>query len=163
MKSITSIRRLAIVSASIGAVAALSAGTASASVTPNAVTRTFSYIAKPNSKTTTLINIDSLLVNARCDSSGRPVIFAFSSASSADIFGRIFDGNGRVHILKNSSFTSQTKGIQLSTSSGDYDATGTVLFETSTGKVVTVNLAFDNSTTLAKQNVCTVYGSMIAT
>jgi hypothetical protein len=130
---------------------------------PTPVTRTFSYIAKPSSKTTTLINIDSLLVNARCDSSGRPVIFAFSSASSADIFGRIFDGNGRVHILKNSSFTSQTKGIQLSTSSGDYDATGTVLFETSTGKVVTVQLAFDNSTTLAKQNVCTVYGSTIAT
>jgi hypothetical protein len=163
MKSITSIRRLATVGASIGAVAALSAGSAGASVTPNAVTRTFSYIAKPSSKTTTLLNIDSLLINARCDSSGRPVIFAFSSASSADIFGRIFDGNGRVHILKNSSFTSQTKGIQLSTSSGDYDATGTVLFETSTGKVVTVNLAFDNSTTLAKQNVCTVYGSMIAT
>jgi hypothetical protein len=163
MKSITTIRRLVAASASVGVVAALAAGTASAQVSANAVTRTFSYIAKPNSKTTTLVNIDSLLINARCDSTGRPVIFAFSSASSADVFGRIFDGNGRVHILKNSSFTNKSSGIQLSTSSGDYDATGTVLFETSTGKVVTVQLAFDNSTTLAKQNVCTVYGSMVAT
>jgi hypothetical protein len=52
--------------------------------------------------------------------------------------------------------------MQLSTNSGDFDATGTVLFETSNGKVVTVNYAFDNSTTLSKQNVCTVYGSVIA-
>jgi hypothetical protein len=163
MKRHITIRRLAAVATSIAAAAALGAGTASADVSANAVSRTFSFIAKPNSKTTTLVNIDSLLVNARCDSTGKPVIFAFSSASSADIFGRIFDGNGRVHILKNSSFTSQSKGIQLSTTSGDYDATGTLLFETSTGKVVTVNLAFDNSTTLSKQNVCTVYGSMIAT
>jgi predicted outer membrane repeat protein len=28
--------------------------------------------------------------------------------------------------------------------------------------VVTVNIAFDNSTTLVKQNVCTVFGSVIA-
>jgi hypothetical protein len=51
---------------------------------------------------------------------------------------------------------------QLSPLSGDFDATGSVLFETSTGKVVTVNIAFDNSTTLVKQNVSTVFGSVIA-
>jgi hypothetical protein len=70
---------------------------------------------------------------------------------------------GRIHIVKNSSFTNKGNGVSLSTSSGDYDATGTVLFETSAGKVVTVNYAFDNSTTLTRMNVCTVYGSLIAT
>jgi hypothetical protein len=127
-----------------------------------AVTRAFSFIGKPNSKTTTVVNIDSLLINARCDSRGEPVIFAFSSASAADIFGRVFDGLGRVHIIHNSSFTKQGKGVRLSVSSGDFDSTGTVLFETSAGQVVSVNFAFDNSTTLAKQNVCTVYGSLVA-
>jgi len=162
MKRIVNPRRLAAVSVSIGALFAVGAGAASADVTPSAVNRTFSYIAKPNSSTATVVNIDSLLVNARCDSSGRPVVFAFTSAGNADIFGRIFDGYGRVHILKNTSFTNKTKGIQLSPLSGDFDATGSVLFETSTGKVVTVNIAFDNSTTLVKQNVCTVFGSVIA-
>jgi hypothetical protein len=163
MKRTFSSRRLAAIGVSIGALVAVAAGTASADVTPGAVTKTFSVIAKPNSSTSTLVNIDSLLINARCDSSGRPVVFAFTSAGSADIFGRIFDGYGRVHILKNTSFTNKTKGIQLSPLSGDFDATGSVLFETSTGKVVTVNIALDNSTTLVKQNVCTVFGSFIAT
>ncbi len=53
--------------------------------------------------------------------------------------------------------------IQLSPTSNDFDSTGSVLFETSTGKVVTVNLAFDNSTTFGGQNLCTVFGSFIAT
>jgi len=163
MNRITNLRRLAAVGASICAVAALGAGTASAAVSSNAVTKTFSFIGKPNSSTSTLVNIDSLLINARCDSSGRPVVFAFTSASSADIFGRIFDGYGRLHVLKNTSFTNKTKGIQLSPLSGDFDATGSVLFETSTGKVVTVNIALDNSTTLVNQKVCTVFGSAIAT
>jgi len=149
-------------SIAIGALATVGAASASASVSSGAVTKTFSYIAKPNSSTGTLVNIDSLLINARCNSSGSPVVFAFTSAGSADIFGRIFDGLGRVHILKNTSFTNKTKGIQLSPPSGDFDATGSVLFESSTGKVVTVNIAFDNSTTLVKQNVCTVFGSIIA-
>ncbi|HEY4829077.1 MAG TPA: hypothetical protein VIH85_20045 [Solirubrobacteraceae bacterium] len=163
MKRIINPRRLAAVGIAIGALAAIGTATASADVSPGAVTKTFSFIAKSNSSTSTLVNIDSLLINARCDSSGRPVVFAFTSAGSADIFGRIFDGYGRVHILKNTSFTNKTKGIQLSPLSGDFDATGSVLFETSTGKVVTVNIAFDNSTTLVKQNVCTVFGSFIAT
>lgn len=162
MKRVISRRCLAAVSVCIAALVTASAGAASANVTPSAVTRTFSYIAKPNSSASTVVNIDSLLINARCDSNGHPVVFAFTSAGSADIFGRIFDGYGRVHILKNTSFTNKAKGIQLSPLSGDFDATGSVLFETSTGKVVTVNIALDNSTTLVKQNLCTVFGSVIA-
>ncbi len=162
MKQIVRKRGLA---ASIAAAAVvLGAGTSSAAaVTAGPVTQTFSFIGKPNGKTVTVLNIDSLLINARCDSRGNPVIFAFSSASGADLFGRIFDGLGRLHSVKNSAFTTKSRGVSLSTSSGDFDATGTVLFETSAGKVVTVNYAFDNSTTLAKMNVCTVYGSLIAT
>jgi hypothetical protein len=162
MKRKTSASGCAALVVSIAVVFALATGSASATVTAGAVSKTFSFIGKPNSSTTTLVNVDSLLINARCDATGKPVIFAFTSASSADLFGRIFDGLGRLHIVKNSAFTKTSKGVQLSTNSGDFDGTGTVLFETSTGKVVTVNYAFDNSTTLSKQNVCTVYGSLIA-
>lgn len=162
MKRIRSRRGQAALSVSIVALAMLTAGASSAGAAPNAVSKTFSFIAKANSKTTTLVNVDSLLINARCSPNGSPVIFAFSSATSADLFGRIFDGFGRLHIVRNSSFTKTSKGEQLSTNSGDFDGTGTLLFETSTGKVVTVNYAFDNSTTLSKQDVCTVYGSLIA-
>jgi hypothetical protein len=167
------LRRLAIVGASVGAVLA-GAGAASAqttaqttanrvtATTPGAATKTFSYIAAANSKTLTLVNIDSLLINARCGSSGQPIVFAFSSAPRADIFARVFDGFGRLHVSKNTAFTNKTKGIALSPSSGDFDATGTSMFETSTGKVVTVNLAMDNSTTLVGANVCTIFGSLTA-
>jgi hypothetical protein len=151
--------------ASLVALVALFAGSSSAAVVSGAVTRTFSFIGKPGSKTSTLFNIDGLLINARCDSRGSPVVFAFSSASNADLFGRLFDGLGRVHIIKNSSFTKTgaPRGVSLTPSSGDFDSTGIVIFETSTGKVVTVDYALDNSTTLSKLNVCTVYGSLIAT
>jgi hypothetical protein len=149
----------AVVASSVMLVANVGAANA---ITSNPVTKTFSFIGKPGSKTSTIVNIDSLLLNARCSTNGSPVIFAFSSAQKADLFGRIFDGLGRLHIVKNSSFVKGTSGVVLSTSSGDFDATGTVLFEVSDGTVVTVNYAFDNSTTLAKQNVCTVYGSYIA-
>jgi hypothetical protein len=75
----------------------------------------------------------------------------------------VFDGLGRIHIIKNSAFTKANKGIQLSVSTNaDFDSSGTVIYETSSGRVVTVNYAFDNSTTLKHQNVCTVYGSVIA-
>jgi hypothetical protein len=133
-----------------------------AAITSNPVTKTFSFIGKPGSKATTIVNIDSLIINARCSTSGSPVIFAFSSAQKADLFGRFFDGLGRLHIVKNSSFVKGTSGVALYPSSNDFDASGTVLFEVSDGTVVTVNYAFDNSTTLAKQNVCTVYGSYVA-
>lgn len=160
MKQIIGTRGLVGLIVSSIALAVVDAGAASAAAAP--VTRTFSFIGKPSSKTATVVNIDSLLINARCDPRGNPVIFAFSSAGSADLFGRIFDGLGRLHIVKNSSFTRTSRGVGLSTSSGDFDATGTVLFEVSNGTVVTVNYAFDNSTTLAGRNVCTVYGSLIA-
>jgi len=150
---------LAVITSSVVLVA--NAGPAIA-ITSNPVAKTFSFVGKPNSKTTTIVNVDSLLMNARCDPRGNPVIFAFSSAQSADLFGRIFDGLGRLHIVKSSSFVKGTKGVALSTSSGDFDATGTMLYEISDGTVVTVNYAFDNSTTLGKQNVCTVYGSYVA-
>ncbi len=162
MKRRIKTRGLAALIVSIAAFAALAAGTSSAQTT-GAVTRTFSFIARPNSKTSTLLNINSLLINARCDAKGSPVVFAFSSASSADLFGRLFDGLGRIHIIKNSAFTGKSKGVSLSPSSGDFDSTGTVLFETSSGRVVTVSYALDNATTLNRTNVCTVYGSYIAT
>jgi hypothetical protein len=161
MKATVGVRGLTALILSTGIVAVT--GEASASAAPaSAVTRTFSFIGKANGSTMTVVNIDSLLINARCDSRGFPVVFAFSSASAADLFGRVFDGLGRLHIIKNTTFTSRSKGVLLSTTSGDFDSTATVLFETSTGNVVSVNYAFDNSTTLNRQNVCTVFGSFIA-
>ena len=115
MKRKTSASGCAALIVSIAAVFALATGSASANVTAGAVSKTFSFIGKPNSSTTTLVNVDSLLINARCDATGKPVIFAFTSASSADLFGRIFDGLGRLHIVKNSAFTKTSKGVQLST------------------------------------------------
>lgn len=164
MKRLSKTGGLAALIVSVVALAAPAAGSSRKGVS-SAATRTFSFIGKPGSSTSTLFNIDGLLVNARCDSRGSPVVFAFSSSTSADLFGRLFDGLGRIHIIKNSSFTKSgaPKGVSLTPSSGDFDSTGTVLFETSSGNVVTVAYALDNSTTLSKMNVCTVYGSIIAT
>jgi hypothetical protein len=155
---------LVALTASVVALVLLGSGASSATGVSGPVTRTFSYIARSNSKTRVLFNVDSLLFNARCDPRGNPVIFAFTSASNADIFGRMFDGLGRTHIIKNSSFTKKSKGVSLSPSiPGDFNSSGTVMFEASNGRTVTVNYAFDNSTTLARMSVCTVYGSIIAT
>ncbi len=126
------------------------------------VTRTFSFIAKPNSKTSTLLNIDNFLMNARCDPHGLPVIFAFSSASAGDLFGNFVDGAGRTHLIHNTVFSKGNKGVLVSSTSSDFDSSGILMFENSNGKVVTVNYAFDNSTTLNKQNLCTVFGSYVA-
>lgn len=163
MKRTIEKRGVAALIVSITALAVLPAAPSAAATTTNAVTRTFSFIGKRNSKTVTLVNINSLLINARCSANGSPVIFGFSSATNADLFGRIFDGRGRIHIIRASAFTNKTQGVALSPSSGDFDSTGTILFETSSGKVVTVSIAFDNSTTLNKLDVCTVYGSFVAT
>ena len=169
MKRLTSTRRLAALIVLTTALVAMAAGTAMARraarvSVANAVTKTFSFTGKSKSKTTTIVNIDSLLINARCDSAGNPVIFAFSSSNNADLFGRMFDGLGRLHIIKNSAFTKKSNGVSLSPSAtGDFDSSGTVMFGTSDGKVVTVDYAFDNSTTLNHLSVCTVYGSVIAT
>ncbi len=143
-----------------------SSATGVATVAASPVNRTFSFIAKPGTPTRgkVLFNIDSLSVNARCDSNGNPVVFAFTSAGAADLFGRVFDGFGRGHIIKNSAFTRFGKGVSLSPQvAGDFNSSGTVMFERSNGAVVTVNYAFDNATTLNKANVCTVYGSIVAT
>ncbi len=143
--------------------AALASVTRGPTTTAGAVTRTFSYIAGPGAKTATVINIDSLLVNARCSTSGSPVIFAFTSSTDADIFGQIFDGAGRLHKIHQSAFTKSGKGVQLSVSSNDFDANGTLGFENLSRQVVTIDLTFDNSTTLNHHRYCTVYGSYSAT
>jgi hypothetical protein len=125
------------------------------------VTRTFSFIGPSGSETDNVVSIDGLTINARCGTSGQPVIFAFSSVAGSDILGRIFDGLGRLHSVHNTSFGPGVS-VGLSTTSGDFDASGSVLFETPTGKVVAVSYGFDNATTLGKQKVCTVFGSAIA-
>lgn len=164
MKGLIGSRGLAALIVSIVALVVLAAGTSSATVVRGPATKTFSFIGKVNSKSTTLVNVDSLVISARCDSHGSPVIFAFTSATNADLFGRMFDGFGRGHIIRSSAFTKKSKGVSLSPNvAGDYNSSGTVMFEASDGRVVTVNYAFDNATTLAKLNVCTAYGSVIAT
>jgi hypothetical protein len=162
MKRIVGMRGSVALILSVGALIALAAPASSLANPPNAVTRTFSFIAGPNSRTQTVLNIDQLLLNARCDSRGFPVIFAFSSADAGDIFAHIFDGAGRTHIIHNTSFSKGSKGVLVSTTSNDQDATGMITFESSVGKVVTVNYGFDNSTTLNRRNVCTVFGSYVA-
>lgn len=137
-------------------------GAGSASAQTGSVTKTFSFIAKPNSGSgKVVVNIDGLTINARCNARGEPVIYAFSS-TDADLFGRVFDGYGRLSSIKQSSFVKGNPGVLLSVNAGDFDASGNVLYETYRGAVVTVNYAFDNATTLAKRNLCTVYGSYIA-
>jgi len=161
MKRIIGTRGSVALVLSVGALVVLGAP-ASSLASPGPVTRTFSFIAGKNSRTSTLLNIDQLLLNARCDSRGFPVIFAFSSASAGDIFGHVFDGLGRLHTFHNTSFSKGSRGILVSSSSSDFDATGALAFESSIGKVVTVNYAFDNSTTLNRRNACTVFGSYVA-
>jgi hypothetical protein len=177
MKRLMRSRSVAALIVSTFAVAVVAAETASASTdhatvktkvhravvkgSAGPVTRTFSFIAPPGSKTANIVSIDGLTINARCGSAGQPVIFAFSGVAKADILGRIFDGLGRVHVIHNTSFGPGVS-VALSTTSGDFDASGSVLFETPAGKVVTVSYGFDNATTLGKQNLCTVFGSAIA-
>ena len=177
MKLLTRGRGIAALIVSVLVVGVAAAGTASAKSehatvkttvhraivkgTPGPVTRTFSFIGAPGSKTTNVVSIDGLTINARCGTAGQPVIFGFSSVAKSDILGRIFDGLGRLHVVHNTSFDPGVS-VALSTTSGDFDASGSVLFETPTGKVVTVNYGFDNATTLGKQKVCTVFGSAIA-
>ena len=144
------------------AAAAAAAFRARPAASPGAVTKTFSFIAKPNSKTSTLLNIDNFLMNARCDSHGLPIVFAFSTANAGDLFGNFLDGAGRPHLIHNTSFSKGSKGQLVSSTTSDFDASGVLDFENSNGKIVTVSYAFDNSTTLNKQNVCTVFGSYVA-
>lgn len=164
MKRIVGTRGSIALIMTVGALVALAAPASSMANPPNAVVRTFSFIAGPNSRTSTLLNINNLLLNARCDSRGFPVVFAFSSASAGDIFAHVFDGAGRTHIIHNTSFSRGSRGVLVSvpTNQSDQDATGMITFEQQSGKVVTINYAFDNATTLNRRNVCTVFGSYVA-
>lgn len=148
----------------VTAVAAVPAGAVNQTKVSNAVTRTFSFIASPGGKAgKAILDIDGLLMNARCNTQGAPVVFAFSRASNADLFGRVFDGVGRVHVIHDTRFNSKSKGDLISPSSNDFDSSGSLLFENTKGQVVTVSIAMDNSTTLGGQRVCTVFGSWVAT
>ncbi len=133
---------------------------------PTNKTHTFYFTNTTNNKSTTLFNVDGLLVNARCSPTDAPVIFAFTSAAKADLLGHVIDGSGNVHVIANDAFTSKSKGVSLAPAiKGDFDAAGVLNFEANNGKaasVVTVNYSFDNKPTLANQNVCTVYGSLTA-
>lgn len=129
---------------------AIGGGTPSAQT--GSVTKTFSFIAGPNSGGgKVIVNIDGLTINARCNARGEPVIYAFSN-TDADLFGRVFDGYGRLSSIKQSSSVKGNPGVLLWVNAGDFDASGNVLYETYRGAVVTVNYAFDNATTLAKRN-----------
>ena len=152
--------------AAFGAVAAVVAGPAAASVTKNPSTKTFSVIAKNGQKAKVAVNVDGLTINARCgtgSAAGTPVVFAFSGVPAGDLLGHMFDGAGRTHIIHNTQFNKGTNGVRLTPTSSDFDGSGVVAFESSKGVVVTVTYAFDNATTLNKQNVCTFYGSYVAT
>jgi hypothetical protein len=81
-----------------------------------------------------VVSIDGLVINARCDARGEPVIYAFSSAD-ADLFGRVFDGYGRLSSIKQSSFVKGNPGVLLSVNKVDFDASGNVLYETYRGAV----------------------------
>lgn len=152
--------------AAFGAVVVVAAGPAAASVSKNPSTKTFSVIAKNGQKAKVAVNVDGLTINARCgtgSAAGNPVVFAFSNVSAGDLIGHMFDGAGRTHIIHNTQFNKGTKGVRLTPTSSDFDGSGVVAFESSKGVVVTVTYAFDNATTLNKQNVCTFYGSYVAT
>jgi len=88
--------RMVVLSAAILALSLAAASTSSAAVSRGPATRTFSFIGGAKSKTVTLVNADSLLINARCNAQGEPVIYAFSSSQNADLFGRFYDGLGRL-------------------------------------------------------------------
>jgi hypothetical protein len=163
MHRLTRQRGLGALIFSIVALVAVTAGTSQANVGPTNKILTFNFQAKANSRTSQLFSVDGLSANARCDSKGGPVIFAFTSSSNADLLGHMIDGSGRLHVIKNDNFSKRSKGVSLApNTTGDRDAAGTVIFESSNGRVVTVNYAFDNSRTLNNLNVCTVYGTLVA-
>ncbi len=164
MQHIISVRRLAALTLTAGAICAIG-GQAAVAAPATAVTRTFSFIgeAELQDRDRCSTTFDGLVINARCTrtarrscsrSPGRPPPTSSPGCSTEPV---------GCTSMKNTSFTNKTKGIQLSPSNNDFDSTGSVLFETLTGQVVTVNIAFDNSTTLVRRNLCTVFGSYIAT
>jgi hypothetical protein len=165
MRRIFGARGTAALIVAVSALVVFATGTASGAVTRNPATKTFSLIAKSGQNAKVVVNVDGLTINARCgtgSNAGNPVVFAFSNVPAADLLGHMFDGAGRTHIIHDTQFNKGTKGVRISPTSSDFDGSGLVAFETSKGAVVTVAYAFDNATTLNKQNVCTVYGSYVA-
>jgi hypothetical protein len=167
MKQLITRRRVGMLLVSVIALVAIVVATANA-VNDNTVgpakSLVFAFQWARNSPSKQLFNVDGLSVNARCDSQGGPVIFAFTSLSHADLLGHMLDGSGRTHIIANDSFTKNSRGVSLApNTSGDRDAAGTVIYGTSDGRALTVNYAFDNSRTMAGLNVCVVYGTLVGT
>ena len=162
MRKLKNTRGLGALIVAIIAVAIAVVGSAGAANSSGTLTKAFNFTSTTNNKTTTLFNADGLTVNARCDVNNAPVIFAFTSAFNADLFGHVIDGNGRVHVIANDTFSKFGKGVSLAPNiTGDRDASGVLDYETFAGKVVTVNYGFDNSPTLGNKKVCTVYGTYV--
>jgi hypothetical protein len=180
VKRIIGVRGVAALVGSSIALAAFGAGTAAAKVpnsnastagaivksgTTNAVVKNFSFIGTPSASSVgkTIVNLDGLLINARCNAAGAPIVYAFTTASGGDLLGHVFDGLGRTQLIRSTSFSKAAapKGILVSTTSGDFDSSGILEFENINGQVVSITYAFDNSTTLNQRKVCTVYGSAI--
>lgn len=162
MRKLKHMRGLGALIVSIVAVVAAVVGSAGAAGPRGPQTKTFNFVNTTNNKTSTLFNADGLTVNARCDRQNSPVIFAFTSAFNADLLGHVIDGSGHLHLIANDAFNKRSKGVSLAPNIvGDRDASGTLVYETFAGKVVTVTYAFDNSPTLGGKKVCTVYGSYV--
>lgn len=166
MRRMLGTRGTAALIVAVGALTVFAAGSSSGAVTKNPTTKTFSVIAKNGQNAKVAVNVDGLTINARCgtgSAAGTPVVFAFSGVPAGDLLGHMFDGAGRTHIIHNTQFNKGTNGVRLTPTSSDFDGSGVVAFESSKGVVVTVTYAFDNATTLNKQNVCTFYGSYVGT
>ena len=163
MSKLKNTRGLGALVVSIIAVIAAVVGNAAAAGSSGPVTKTFNFTSTTNNNTTTLFSADGLTVNARCDPQNAPVIFAFTSAFNSDLLGHVIDGAGHVHLIANDSFNKFGKGVSLAPNiTGDRDASGTLVYSTFAGKVVSVTYAFDNSPTFGGKKVCTVYGTYVA-
>jgi len=123
---------------------------------------TFAFRGTPGSSMRTLLNIDGLTIRARCDSAGKPRISATTSATNADLFGHVVTGSSKVHAIADDAFHAGVTDSLVAGAAGDPDASGSVQYEVSSGKLVSVNYSFDNSRTLNGINVCTVYGSALS-
>ena len=162
MRKLINTRGLGALIVSAIAVAAAVVSSAGAAGSSGPQTKTFNFINTTNNQTTTLFNADGLTVNARCDTNNAPVIFAFTSAFNANLLGHVIDGSGHLHVIAVDNFNKFGKGVSLAPNIvGDRDASGTLVYETFAGKVVSVTYAFDNSPTLGNKKVCTVYGSYV--
>lgn len=123
---------------------------------------TFAFQASKGSSFRTLLSINGLTIRARCTSAGSPQISATTSSNNADLFGHVITGGGRVHAIADDAFHKGVTHNLVAGVTGDTDASGSVQYQIGSGKLVTVNYAFDNARTLNGTNVCTVYGSSLS-